>query len=174
MDESTNIKGVVLLGPPGSGKTFIGNLLEKQGIAHYTEMEEKLLHLFGRGQTFAKHKAEALQFIQQHYELEFNSVLYPIVIESTGVSDRPMLEGFEKKYRILFIKIDTPKSVCIERVQNRTPGKNLNNDSSFTEDFYEFWHSEIEPTYSFALTVDGANAEDAVKKIREIIHRTSG
>ncbi len=43
----SSLEVIVLMGPPGSGKSFLGNRLKQQGIVDYVEREPILVETFG-------------------------------------------------------------------------------------------------------------------------------
>jgi hypothetical protein len=162
------------MGPPGSGKSFIGNSLASRGIARYIELEPILVEKFGKGSEFVANKEAALKFIRESYIQQLEESSGPVAIESTGVSDRPLLDDVMRRYTLLCVKLSTPKAICLERVANRPPHLNIGNDLAATARFYDFWHKEIEPTYSFALAVDGNDVERAIREIAQLLETPTG
>lgn len=157
------------MGPPGCGKSFLGSRLAALGIARYTELEPILVERFGTGERFAANKDAALRFIRDHFEAELRGGPRPVAFESTGVSDRPLLESLVRDRRVQLVKVDTPKAVCIERVAARPRHRNLSNDAAMTERVHDFWYAEVAPTYDFAAAVDGADTEAALATVRRLL-----
>src|SRR5687767_1611426 len=122
------IRAIILIGPPGAGKSYLGRALAERGIAHYTELEPILMRRFGQGAQFAQHKLAALAFLRDHYHQELQQTGHVVVIESTGLSDRPIIEAIAQQYRCLFVKVDAAKDLCLTRVAQRERGRNVSND----------------------------------------------
>lgn len=162
-------RGIVLMGPPGSGKSFIGNTLARRGIARYVELEPILVKKFGKGSEFLSNKAAALAFIRESYRTQLNEAAGPIAIESTGVSDRAFIEEMVREHGLLLDKIVTAKATCLERVANRPKDLNIGNDVSASARFHDFWYASVEPTYTFAAAVDGTDIEGAICDIAELL-----
>ena len=108
---------ILLMAPPGSGKSTLGNELNRQGIA-----------------------------------------------------GRDFIDEMCSQYRVLFVKLGTPRELCLERVRNRPKGRNINPDTeAFVGKFYDDWHSNVAPTYDFGLSVSGTDlVADASLVRREI------
>src|SRR5262249_40385615 len=83
----------------------------------------------------------------------------PVAFESTGVSDRPLLEELTTSFDLLLVKVQTPRATCVERVVTRAQHLNLANDPTAAAQFHDFWYREIEPSYCFAASVDGTNID---------------
>src|SRR5215211_1264592 len=82
---------VVLLGPPGSGKSAIGRALAREGL-RWREWESLLLERWGTTENFVANKFAALA--DHHAEL-LAFVAEPgtaAVLESTGLSDAEFLD----------------------------------------------------------------------------------
>jgi shikimate kinase len=163
------IRAIILIGPPGSGKSYLGRYLADLGIAHYTELEPILVRRFGRGTQFAQNKQAALAFLQEQYHQELGNTRQVVVLESTGLSDRPIIEEIARQYRCLFVRVDTTKDVCIKRVAHREHDRNISNDVEFAQTFYDFWQREIAPSFTFDVVVTGENVEEAIKQIRNAL-----
>lgn len=83
---------IVLIGPPGCGKSHLGRLLISSGVADYVELEPILVERFGKGEEFLANKTAALAFIAKHFRDRIANADTVIAFESTGLSDWPMLE----------------------------------------------------------------------------------
>jgi shikimate kinase len=103
------IAGIVLLGPPGSGKSHLGCLLARRGAARYTEFEPLLIARFGTGEAFAARKTEALAFLKQNYGDLLRAGGLPLVIESTGLSEEPILRELADRWRLAVAALRTPR-----------------------------------------------------------------
>ena len=157
------------MGPPGSGKTFFGKRLAELGMARYVELEPILVERFGTGASFLANKGAALAFIAESHEAALAESGLPVAIESTGVSDRPLLEKLGARYRLLVVKVLAPKALCMERVASRARDRNLSNDVEATARFHDFWHAKIEPSYAFACAVDGTDLDAAVRTLGALL-----
>jgi hypothetical protein len=163
------VDGIVIVGPPGSGKSHLGRLLKQRGLTHFVDLEPELLACFGKGQEFAARKTEALEFLRLRYLEQLTSSELPVMFQSTGLSDRGILIDLAAAYRLVFAKLETPRAVCIERVITRPQDQNINNDPGFTASFYDYWTEAIAPSWEFDLQLDGQDAELAVRQVSEAL-----
>ena len=60
-------EAIILMGPPGSGKSSLANHLAAEGIASYLEVEPILVAEFGTGQEFQSRIKEAGAFLWHSY-----------------------------------------------------------------------------------------------------------
>jgi hypothetical protein len=74
---------------------------------------------------------------------------------------------------MLFVKVTTPREVCVERVRTRPGERNINAPFNAQIDsagsFYDYWHGEIAPTYVFDLCVPGTDVASAAGQIQQAI-----
>ncbi len=84
----------------------------------------------------------------------------PVVIESTGLSDGPMLARLRRDFPVLWIKVHAPRDVCVARVQTRAAGGNLSNDPQQAGEFHDLWLREVEPRYAFDLEITSDGSPD--------------
>lgn len=60
---SGRFDAIVLMGPPGSGKSHLGRVLQERGIGSYRELEPLLRETFGSGREFNARIREAGAFV---------------------------------------------------------------------------------------------------------------
>lgn len=174
MDDSRRVDVVLLMGPPG--KSFLGNQLNARGVISHTELEPVLKGIFGSGEDFVSRRSEAHAWIRNFYCEQLAGAILLIGIETTGIGDRPFLEELSRSHRMLFVKVTTPREVCVERVRTRPGGRNINAPFNAQIDldgsFYDYWHGEIAPTYEFDLSVPGTDVASAAGQIQQAIEQT--
>lgn len=159
-----NLDGIILMGPFGSGKSYLGRLLHSEGIAQFTELELIIYDLFSNESGLDVDRATA--YIRTHYFDTLSSNRRLVAFESTGVVQRPLLLDVLEKYQIALIQICTPKEICLERVAQRNLTSKYPIDLSKADEFYSYWIEEIAPTYNFALNVTGLNGQTAIQAIK--------
>ncbi len=110
---------IILIGLKGSGKTYIGSLLQKKLGIHFFRVEDIWLSL----------KSERLsnEYIIEGFNLvkqKIDSLLLRknrIIIESTGVTEYfpKFLDSLSTQYEVKLVKIVTSPEVCLHRVKSR-------------------------------------------------------
>jgi hypothetical protein len=162
---------VLLLGPAGSGKSFLGRRLNEREVASYVELEPILRARFGTGEAFRARLREVGAFMLGSYREQLRSSALPVAIESAGVMDRSIVELLLREHRVATVLVRTPRHVCAERVVARPAGGNISAtaDRELVGRFYDIWFAKVAPSYRFDLEVDGADADAAVEAIRAFL-----
>ena len=150
---SATVDFIILMGPPGAGKTYLAKRLRDEHACRYSELEPQLLARFGTGPEFAQNKRQALQFTESALRAQHAHAGRPVIVESTGLSDRDILLRLQRDFRLLFVKVLPAVETCVARVERRAAGANLNNDPAFARSFHEFWQLEVATQYEFDLCI---------------------
>jgi predicted kinase len=153
------------MGPPGSGKSTLGNELDNRGFATYTELEPLIVEMFGQGEAFVPKRPQAHRWIRNFYRQQLVEANLPVVIETTGIGDREFLQELAQRYSLLLVMLTTPRDLCLDRIGTRPKGRNVNAPGKPMQQFYDDWHSQTKPTYEFDLSVSGTDLERAVATI---------
>lgn len=150
------------MGPPGSGKSTLGNALEKTGLGSYTELEPLVVEKFGEGDAFIPNRPRAHAWIRNFYREQVRTCHLPVVYETTGIGDREFINELSQQYALLFCKVVASKTLCLDRIRTRSKGRNVNASPYTPGDFYDFWYAEIEPTYGFDVSAPGTDIEKSL------------
>jgi hypothetical protein len=161
------LAGLILMGPFGSGKSYLGNRLREKGIADYVELEPIVYGRFGRGPVFDLERATA--FIRAHYEDSLSAAGKLVAFESTGVVQRPLVLDIIARYEVALVRVSTPKDLCVARVARRNEESSRPIALSKVVAFHDYWITEIAPTYDFSLEVDGTNDKVALRTISQFV-----
>ena len=163
MTRKYKFDGLILLGPFGSGKTYLAHQLNQAGIASYIEMEPIIYDLFGQQDEFDVEGATA--YLRKNYIQQFASS--PLVaIESTGLVQRPLLLDLIDQFDLALICMATPKDVCLARVARRNRSAKRPIEAKVVSNFYDKWHNEVALGYRFNLTLRNENTDDAINQIK--------
>lgn len=162
---------LVLLGPPGSGKSYLGRFLHERGVGTYRELEPLLREKFGSGKEFAARIQEAGAFVWRSYQEQLAESGPTPVFESAGVDDRLLLEQLEKQCSIGFVHVHVSRDLCVERVITRPVDRNINHTTNreLVGRFYDFWYSKVFPKYGCAITVEGDDPVGACRAIGDLL-----
>jgi shikimate kinase len=112
---------LVLVGPKGSGKTYVGTLLGKELGLHFLRVEPIFLenmrrsHLTG---TALDEEGYSRVLAAVDSVLSRESL---VIIESTGASDAfpAFLQALRSRYEVTLVSIRAPLERCLERVRSR-------------------------------------------------------
>ncbi|MCC6278533.1 MAG: hypothetical protein IT289_11520 [Oligoflexia bacterium] len=112
---------ILLIGPKGTGKTYIGTLIERHFGIRFLRVEPIFLEnirtsLLRSIERDAEGFGKVFTRISQILESRDS-----VIVESTGASDafHDFLGVLMVKYKTRLISIRTPLKICHERVQNR-------------------------------------------------------
>lgn len=111
----------LLIGPKGSGKTFIGSLLEERLGIRFLRVEDIALRVKGnRTHQDASYVSEVFAAIEAEVRREL-SRSNELCFESSGLSepfDR-MLRNLQQGFRVHLLRIRANSERCLERVRTR-------------------------------------------------------
>ena len=155
------------MGPFGAGKSHLGRRLDAEGIARYTELEPLVYDRFEIDGTFEVE--EATKYIRSFYLDELSRNEGVVALESTGITQRPLLLEVMERYRVALIWLATPKGVCLERIKRRNIDAIRPIRVCKANEFYDYWTAEIAPQYEFSLQIDGTDGESAMHEIKRFI-----
>lgn len=167
--DNQNLDGIVLMGPFGSGKSYLGRRHRSEGLAQFTELEMIVYDLFSSESGLDIDRAT--KYIRAHYFDTLSSSRGLAAFESTGVVQRPLLLEVLENFQVALVQICTPKETCLERVAKRNLESKYPIELSKAAEFYDFWTMEIAPTYDFTLEVSGLDEQVAIQAIKTL---TSG
>jgi hypothetical protein len=116
---------IVLLGPPGSGKSTIGARLAELGF-RWTDRERDLVERWGSREAFLSSKTEALPALHEGLRAAIGPGRPPLVIESTGISEREFIDDIQRLFPAFLVRLDVARETAALRVRSREPGRHLN------------------------------------------------
>jgi predicted kinase len=152
---------LVLLGPPGSGKSHLASLASARAGLPWTEHEKLFVDRWGSVEAFVAAKAEALAWVEAHLREQMAASERPVLFESTGLSDRTMLERFAASGRVTVAKLVVPRDLCVERVRSRPKGRHLSDDAEAAGRFHDFWTQSVAPGWhADAVVANDVRPED--------------
>jgi predicted kinase len=110
---------IILVGPKGSGKTFIGTLIQKETGIHFLRVEDIWLSLKSE-RLSNDYIIEGFNLVRQNIDqlLTSNNI---IIIESTGTSEHffNFLDNLRSLYEVKLVKIVASPDVCVNRIRFR-------------------------------------------------------
>ena len=110
---------IILVGPKGSGKTYIGTLVhEKLGIP-FLRVEDIWLSVASERFT-EEYYTEGFRRVEEEIDRQLNNTGL-LLIESTGASEyfAPFLSAVRQKYSLKLIRISASADTCRRRIKTR-------------------------------------------------------
>jgi len=111
----------ILIGLKGSGKTYIGQLLQSEYNIPFLRVEDICLKIKADRDVFDKeYISETFNLNEKEIRHQLQSV-NELTIESTGAASEfdLMLKNLEKDFIVRLIKINTNPLICLQRVKSR-------------------------------------------------------
>ena len=151
---------IVLLGPPGTGQSYCGALLERELCVRFFEAELWLLQQYGGVEQFAASKVAALRAMYQHLRELAAASDEPVIFESTGLSDADHLRALCAERAVALVRVDADAALCAQRVASRERGRNFSNDESRVEAFHAYWRHNVASQWDCALRIESGRQSD--------------
>jgi shikimate kinase len=144
---------VVLLGVPGSGKSAIGEELARRGLRR-RDWEIAIVERWGTREQFIADKTRALPRLHAEI-LEWIHEAGPIaVIETTGLSDAPLLAELERSGSAVVVRLDVSEDEADRRVAARAQGRHLSDDAAANRAIGRAFRQHVLPRQRADLVID--------------------
>jgi len=125
--ETGPLEAIILIGPPGSGKTVIGFELAERFGYRYTDYEAGLVEKYGPVELFVRYKKQAIPELHRTIIATIDPAQPPIVVETTALSERDFIEELIAAHRTLIVLLSATLETALERIESRPRGRNLSN-----------------------------------------------
>jgi len=116
-----------LIGPKGTGKTYIGNLLSERLLIPFLRIENIFLKIK------TENPLEDQNYISAGYKNVENKIreclsdFNQTIIESTGIAIQfhEMVLRIKNDYVVRLIKVESDPDLCLKRIKNRDQSKHI-------------------------------------------------
>jgi shikimate kinase len=162
---------VVLLGPPGSGKSTVGAELGRLGF-RWREWEPEILARWGSRAEFLARKAEAVPELHGRILAWVTAPGAPAVVETTGLSDAPLLDALARDHACLVVRLDVSEDAALRRVAEREAGRHLADEAGANRAVWQAFYAVAAPARHADLVVD--TEAEAPGEIAAAIRRACG
>ncbi len=109
-----------LIGPKGSGKTYIGSLLDKELHIPFLNVETAVwLHIVPQDMSDAYFR-KGFSKVEEEIHRQFVHT-DKLIVDSVGTSPYfvALLDHIRSMYQVKFIKVVAPLNLCIDRIHRR-------------------------------------------------------
>ena len=148
---------VVLLGAPGSGKSTVGEELGRRGL-RWRDREPEIVARWGSRDAFVARKAELLGVLHAEILGWVAEGGAAAVVESTGLSDAPLLDTLARDHDCLVVRLDVSRDAAAARVAARERGRHLSDDGAAHRAVWQAFHDLVVPVRPADLVIDTATA----------------
>jgi len=162
----------LLVGPKGSGKSYIGKLMEQLYHINFIRVEDKVRSIrHGRSIDDESYLREAFEVIEQNIR-EALAAHDRIVFESTGLTEYfdKMLVNLSTDNVIVTIRVDASDDVCLKRIQTRDQQIHIN----VSDDEVILINKRVREkaiSTSFTIFNENLTREELREKLDAIIYR---
>jgi len=164
----------LLIGPIGSGKSFIGSIIHTYFNIPYIRVEDLILEMpKERILEDPEYISDVFRTIEQKIRQSLIE-LDQLVFQSTGLTDDfdRMFISLQSDYQVTTIKINCDPETCLERVHSRDPS----NHFSFSDEIVEqinkaVIQKDFPPDYSIENI--GKSSDKLKEEIRVILYHTT-
>jgi len=164
----------LLIGPKGSGKSFVGALFHTYFNIPFVLVENWVLEVRkGRELDDPEYISDVFQTIEERVRLELSEV-EQLVFESTGLTDpfNKMLRNLKSDFNVTTIKINADAETCLERIGTRDPSMHINVSTEYIEEINKaVFQKDITPDYSIENI--GKSSDKLKEEIRVILYHTT-
>lgn len=111
---------IILIGPKGAGKSYIGRLIEKTYGCHFLHVELIFLDVQKRGLPFEEYVTTGYRLVHEAVEALVQQKQC-VIFETIGIADAflELLTSLKKKYVVCLIQVRVPLHTALERVLSR-------------------------------------------------------
>ena len=96
---------VVLIGTPGSGKTWVGEVLARRLGLRFLDLERMLLDRYGSTDAFLARKAEALDWFETEVRRHASERTRTLVFEAGAFSQRETIRRLRTEFPTIVVLI---------------------------------------------------------------------
>ncbi len=158
---------IILVGPKGSGKTYIGTLMEKKFLIPFFRVEKIWLKLKEK-KLSSSYLKKGFRNVENEIDVRLNESS-KLIIESTGTYNfKSFLNNLQSKYNVKLIKIYAEPNLCLERIKNRDKLIHVNVSDDIINEINEKASSV---SFDYDLEICNMNLDDneIINKISSII-----
>jgi shikimate kinase len=150
-----DVRFLILVGNPGSGKSWIGEVLARRLGLAFVDMEGTFLARYGDTETFLRYKPEALAWFEQL--VRGRAGKQTVVFEIGPFSQQALVRRLQEDFCTVLVSVEAPREVRLQRIRAREQGRHLgSDDAEETTRYDDVYEQEVKPKFAFAFHVENA------------------
>jgi len=163
----------ILIGPKGSGKSFIGNIFRKYFNIDFIRVEDRILKVKGdrdiENEAYIKDAFQTVEEGLRKTLIEIDS----LVFESTGLTEHfnKLLDNLKADYNVITIKINAELNICLNRVKTRDQSIHINVSDDQVEKINALVFSMNLRT-DYVIDNNDKSVDDLITEIKRILKST--
>jgi predicted kinase len=116
----------VLIGPKGSGKSYIGRLLQREFGIKFLSIEELFIKLQGQGVSTPEVQEKGYKAVEEKVSATLaRGTAASFEITVLTPSSRDLLNRLEQQARVEIIRVYAPLELCLERIKTRDTASHI-------------------------------------------------
>jgi shikimate kinase len=126
---------IILIGPKGSGKTYLGALLERYFNITFLRVEPIFLKLKEENLPFDEYVQKGFNIVRDEIK-ELMQSSDKLVFETTGAVAEVanLINSLKSEFRVIKVKLDVPAEMCWQRFKSRDSSSHIPvSDNFFNE-----------------------------------------
>jgi shikimate kinase len=160
----------ILIGLKGSGKTFIGKLIEDKFNIPFLRVENIFKNI-KRERHFSDESyiKEGFTLLEKEIRIRFEKA-NALTMESTGLTDefKQMLENLKKDFTVKLIKIYAGSKLCLKRVRERDGKEHINVSDNDVEKINKLANN-VKFDYDLVIDNNSKTKEEIIKEFNSFI-----
>ncbi|MBN1415747.1 MAG: hypothetical protein JW973_11655 [Bacteroidales bacterium] len=163
----------ILIGPKGSGKTFIGTLFKNYFTIDFIRVEDWILKVRnGRDIEDDDYIRDVFSTVEKGVKKALRET-DNIVFESTGLSKHfdQLIDNLRSDFNVITIKINADLGICLNRIQTRDKSIHISVSDDQVEKVNKLVIAKNMRT-DYAIDNNNKSADDLIFEIKAILKNT--
>ncbi len=159
---------IILIGLKGSGKSYIGSLIQERLGINFIRVEDIWLSM--EQKRFSEnYYSEGFRLVKQEIENQFrNSDI--VTIESTGTSQyfETFLKELEAMYAVKLVRVVTSPNICLRRIKSRDSSIHIPVSANFLKQINRE-AQEVDLEFDSVIENENSSDDEILMRINEMI-----
>lgn len=166
---------MILIGTPGSGKTWVGEVLARRKGLCFLDLEGMLLARYGSTAEFIADKPRALEWFEERVRVCVAEQDRTVVFEVGAFSQRDTIRRLRSEFDTVLVLVEAASPLRRRRIETRERGRNLIEDADESMTYDGVFETELRPTFDFTFRIENDNLAETelVRVVEAALHANS-